>query len=264
MEVSLALTQIKTERDKEKNLQKIKSIIKASKADAIILPEFSNFYVSDLRPEEVYKKADTDDSDFLNEIFYFASNSSKWVILGVYEKSEDFPKTYSTVYVIGPEGKIRLKYRKTHLFRALGYDESLYLKPSDNGFSVFEINGIKAGIMICYEIRFPEIARTLALKGAEALIVPSAWLKGYNKEEQWITLAKARAMENTTYVLTSNQIDNIYTGITLAVDPLGIIKARASETEETIEVKISRDRLESVRSALPLLEQRRPELYRLQ
>ncbi|MDP8022856.1 MAG: carbon-nitrogen hydrolase family protein [Nitrososphaeria archaeon] len=263
MELSLALAQIKTEKEKGKNLQKIKSIIKESKAEVIIFPEFSDFYVSDLKPEEVYKNAETEDSEFLNEIFYYASENRKWVILGVYEKSEDFPKTYSAVYVIEPEGKIRLKYRKTHLFKALGYDESVYLKQSDNTLSVFEINGIKAGLMICYEIRFPEIARSLALKGAEALIVPSAWLRGYNKEEQWITLAKARAMENTAYVLTSNQIGNIYTGITLSVDPAGVIKARASEIEEVIEVKISKDRVNKVRSALPLLEQRRPELYKL-
>ncbi len=264
MELSFALAQIMTEKEKDKNLLKIKNIIKNSETDAIVFPEFSNFYASDLKPEEVYKNAETDESDFLNEIIYLASNSKKWVILGVYEKSEDFPKTYSSVYVIEPEGKILSKYRKTHLFRALGYDESLYLKPSNNGFSVFEINGIKIGLMICYEIRFPEVARSLALKGAEVIIAPSAWLKGYNKEEQWITLAKARAMENTAYLLTSNQIGNIYTGITVAVDPAGIIKARASECEEIVEVKISKDRLRLVRNTLPLLEQRRPELYKFQ
>ncbi len=263
MELSFTLAQIRTEKEKEKNLEKIETIIENSKDDIIVFPEFSNFYVSDLTPEEVYKNAEFDESDFLNKVAATALQNKKWVILGVYEKSEEFPKTYSTVYVIGPDGKIKLKYRKTHLFEALGYDESIYLKRSNNKFKVFEINGIKIGLLICYEIRFPEVARSLALSGAEIIIIPSAWLKGYNKEEQWLTLVKARAMENTVYVLTSNQIGNIYTGITLAADPMGIIKARASEIEETIEVKISEDRLKSVRKNIPLLEQRRPELYEL-
>ncbi len=261
--LSIELAQIETSREKEKNLSKIENIIKSSKADMIVFPEFSNFYVSDLKPEEVYEMAETDNSNFMDKIISISMDNKKWVIIGVYEKSEEYPKVYSTVYVIEPEGKIRAKYRKTHLFRALGYDESSYLKPSDNSFVVLKINDIKLGIMVCYEVRFPEIARSLALNGAEVIIIPSAWLKGYNKEDQWITLTKSRAMENTVYVLSSNQIGNIYTGITLAIDPAGIIKARASENEETIEVKINRERLDQVRKYLPLLNQRRPELYKL-
>ncbi|MGC9144941.1 MAG: carbon-nitrogen hydrolase family protein [Nitrososphaeria archaeon] len=261
--LSIELAQIETSREKEKNLSKIESIIKSSKANMIVFPEFSNFYVSDLKPEEVYEMAETDNSNFMDKIISISMDNKKWVIIGVYEKSEEYPKVYSTVYVIEPEGKIRAKYRKTHLFRALGYDESSYLKPSDNSFVVLKINDIKLGIMVCYEVRFPEIARSLALNGAEVIIIPSAWLKGYNKEDQWITLTKSRAMENTVYVLSSNQIGNVYTGITLAIDPAGIIKARASENEETIEVKINRERLDQVRKYLPLLNQRRPELYKL-
>ena len=249
--------------DKGENIKKIERFVEASKANAVVFPEFSNFYIDNFSPEEAYKMGEDESSDFIKEVERLAKKHEKWMIVGVYEKSEDYPKLYSTAFVINPKGEIELKYRKTHIFRALGQDESKYLKGSDNPLTVFSLEGFKVGLMICYEIRFPEIARTLALKGAEVILVPSAWLKGYNKEEQWITLAKARAMENVLYVLTSNQIGNAYAGISLGVDPMGVLKARAGEGEESLSVEVSKEKIKEARKLLPLLEQRRKELYQL-
>jgi predicted amidohydrolase len=160
-------------------------------------------------------------------------------------------------------GEIINVYRKTHLYDAFGYKESASVQPSDNPFKIFDFHGLKFGVMVCYEVRFPEIARTMALKGADAILIPSAWVKGYNKEDHWLTLIKARALENTVYIATSNQIGNIYTGITSCVDPLGVIIHRMNETEGFIVGEISKQRIIEARMVLPTLIQRNNKLYEL-
>ncbi|MGC9209246.1 MAG: carbon-nitrogen hydrolase family protein [Nitrososphaeria archaeon] len=263
MSLSISLVQMESSEDKQENLKKVTRVIDSSPSEMIVFPEFTNFNPSGMSPYEAYENAELESSEFLTALSEKARDKGKWVVIGVYERSESPPKMYSTAFVIGPDGKQVVRYRKTHLFRALGFDESTLLRQSDNPLVTFEVKGFRVGVMICYEIRFPEIARTLSLKGADVIVVPAAWLKGYNKEEQWITLASARAMENTVYVLTANQIGRAYTGIALAADPAGVIKARASEGEEVLNVLVSASRIAEVRESLPLLRQRRPELYRV-
>ena len=79
----------------------------------------------------------------------------------------------------------------------------------------------KLGILICYDLRFPEMSRTLASSGSEIIIAPSAWVKGKSKEEHWITINKTRAIENGCYMVSPDQIGNIYCGRSMVVDPYG-------------------------------------------
>lgn len=261
----VALAQMATSPYKEENLKKIASIMGGlSGASLVVFPEFSNLLAPPGMPmERLYDESEYDGSPFLEEVGRLAKNRGVHVALGVYERSDDPPRVHSSVYVIGPDGHTRAKYRKSHLFEALGYRESEQLKPGDGPPAMVDVDGFRLGIIVCYEMRFPELARYAALSGADALVVPSAWYKGYNKEEQWMTLVRARALENTMYVLTSNQIGNSFAGVTVAADPMGIIVARATEEEGVVEVALSRDRIRRVREALPVLAQRRPELYEL-
>lgn len=179
----------------------------------------------------------------------------------MYESIEKQAKTYNTTITTNAEGEIINVYRKTHLYDAFNFKESDYLLPSDNKLQIFEYNGFMIGTMVCYEVRFPEMVRTLALKGAEVIVVPSAWVRGYNKKEHWLTLVKTRALGNTVYLVSSNQIGNIYTWISCFVDPFGLIVQRATDQEGLILDEASKDRLNRVRELLPVLAQRNRAIY---
>ncbi|MGC8557870.1 MAG: nitrilase-related carbon-nitrogen hydrolase, partial [Nitrososphaeria archaeon] len=242
-------------------LKRVKKLIHEAHGHAgmIVFPEYTNFFAAqDISRNDLYEMSDS--TGFINEVKSAAVKHQIGVVIGVYERA-DRPAVHSTVYFIKPDGEIGIKYSKSHLFNAFGSSELERLVPSSDMPAVFEFLGFKFGIMICYEIRFPEIARRMALMGADALIVPSAWYRGFNKEDQWETMVKARAMENTVYVLTSNQIGNSFTGITMVADPAGIVVSRATEEEGLLYAELSRERIDKVRSAMPLLRQRRPELY---
>jgi len=119
----------------------------------------------------------------------------------------------------------------------------------------------KIGMMICYDLRFPEMSRSLAVSGSEVLVAPSAWVKGKMKEEHWLTINKTRAIENGCYVVAPDQVGNAYCGRSIVVDPYGKIlldmKKRQGIGYATIDLKKVRD----TRKALPLLVNRRTDVY---
>jgi predicted amidohydrolase len=119
------------------------------------------------------------------------------------------------------------------------------------------------GLMICYDLRFPELSRILTLKGANVLVAPSAWVQGEMKEEHWQTMVKARAIENGSYVVAPDQVGNIYCGRSLAVDPFGVVLADMGKREGVEIVEIDEQRVKQVRSSLPLLRNRRSDIYSL-
>ena len=243
-----------------------KYISKASKAhaDVIVFPEgFMFYYGMNDSLKERSEKSEPVDGPFVKEVSKQARNYGINVVFGMNEKVTNELRTYNTTLTIGRSGEVIDIYRKTHLYDAFNMKESEKNIPSNNELKVYDVEGFKIGTIVCYEVRFPEMARTLALKGVEILIVPSAWVKGYNKEDNWLSVIKTRAMENTIYVGTSNQIGNIYTGISSFVDPLGIILSRANEQEGMIFGTASKERLSYAMDLLPLIHQRNTEVYDL-
>ncbi|PSO07307.1 hypothetical protein B9Q04_11595 [Candidatus Marsarchaeota G2 archaeon BE_D] len=263
----IACTQLVSERSKEENLLKIEKFAKKAKsygARMVVFPEvFMCYFTPDEPLEKRAKQAEGLNGHFVKSVSRISKEQGVSITVGMHETVEGSLKTYNTTITTDENGEIINVYRKTHLYDAFNYKESAFNQPSNNPFKVFDFDGFKVGVMVCYEARFPEIARTLALKGAEVILIPSAWVKGYNKEDHWLTLVKARAVENTTYIATSNQIGNIYTGITSFVDPLGIILHRMNETEGVILGEVSRERLTEARMTLPVLSQRNNTLYEL-
>jgi predicted amidohydrolase len=116
--------------------------------------------------------------------------------------------------------------------------------------------------MVCYELRFPEIARQFALQGADILFVPAGWVAGSMKEDHWQTLIRARAIENTMFVCGANLVGDIFSGRSIIVDPMGVILASAGEEETLIVSDIDLDRIRRVREKLPSVRHRKPEFYR--
>ncbi|WP_434750605.1 carbon-nitrogen family hydrolase [Paenibacillus amylolyticus] len=168
---------------------------------------------------------------------------------------------YNTMYVYNQEGTEVSRYDKLHLFRLM--DEEKYLEPGAQP-EMFELgNGLTAGASICYDIRFPELARTLALNGARALIVPAEWPNP--RLHHWRTLLTARAIENQMYVIACNRVgkggDTEFFGHSLIIDPWGEIVAEGGEGEEIVSGVIRPSLVDEVRGRIPVFEDRRPSIY---
>ena len=186
-----------------------------------------------------------------------------WVICGMSEKVEDpsDPRKYNTTVVINSEGELVGSYRKTHLYDAFGYKESAANKPGDKFFEPIDTPFGKIGLFVCYEVRFPEVARYQRSKGADIIIMPTAWIAGKLKSHHFQTLITARAIENTVYMLACDLCDENCIGESVVVDPMGVTIANAGEGEGLISAVIDTDRIEAVRKKLPAYKDRRPELY---
>ncbi len=163
----------------------------------------------------------------------------------------------SNLGVVCDAGEIVHVYDKLHLYDAFTARESDRIAPGSQPPGVFAIDGVRFGLLTCYDIRFPEPARALAVAGTDALLLPAAWARGPLKESHWHTMVTARALENTMYVLAAGECGVKHCGLSLAVDPLGVVLSSAAEDEAGIVAEISAARIEHARRVLPVLANRR-------
>jgi predicted amidohydrolase len=191
-----------------------------------------------------------------------AQEFSLTIVAGVSERDGD--SVYNTQVFIDSTGEIVASYRKTHLFVLPPNDESTCYTPGDTFVSV-PVGGFRFGLSICYDIRFPEVCRTLALEhGANVMVVSSAW--PLPRAAHLRALAVARAIENQSYLVLANRagVDAGVTccGMSAIIDPSGVMIASASEDgEEMITGEISEEVVRSVRERMGVFTHRRPELY---
>ncbi|MBT1175283.1 carbon-nitrogen hydrolase family protein [Bifidobacterium sp. LC6] len=164
----------------------------------------------------------------------------------------------SNVFLTIRDGEIVAAYRKLHLYDAFSAKESAVVKPGETLPPIIDIDGWRVGVMTCYDVRFPEIARSLAVRGADAIVVAAAWGRGPLKEYHWKLMTAARAVENTCYVLACSEVSSRNIGCSRIISPLGEVLAEADDsTAELIAANLDRNALESVRRTLPVLHNRR-------
>ena len=261
----VAVVQFKASTKKNENLKKILNYIsQASKkrAQFCAFPEFMMFYTtSSQTPAQLANQAETISGDFVKSIAKAAKDHSIQVVGTFYEKSKKKNRVYDTSFLINKSGKVISKYRKIHLYDALGFRESDKLASGSKIEKPIKSSVGKLGMLICYDLRFPEMSRTLASAGSEVLVAPSAWVKGENKEEHWLTINKTRALENGCYVIAPDQVGNIYCGRSIVVDPLGKILLDMKKKQGIGFVNISLDKVKKTRKVLPLLKNRRTDIY---
>lgn len=259
------MVQFRASTDKQKNLERILSYISEAarnKANMCAFPEFMMFYTTSKQsPKEVAEMAETIDGDFVTKIASAAKKHCIEIVGTIYEKGKKTNRVYDTAFVISKTGKLLSSYRKIHLYDALGFKESRKLEPGFKISPPVSTSAGKVGMMICYDLRFPEMSRILASSGSEVLVVPSAWVKGEMKEEHWITINKTRAIENGCYVIAPDQVGNIYCGRSLVVDPYGKILLDMKKKQGVGFAEISLDMVKQTRRALPLLRNRRTDVY---
>jgi len=261
----VAIVQFKASTDKKQNLKKIINYTEnASKkgAELCAFPEFMMFYTSSSQTsKELSSLAETINGNFVKTIAKAAKKNSIQVVGTFYEKSRKKNRVYDTSFLINKSGKVVSTYRKIHLYDAFGFKESDKLISGSKIIKPSKTSIGKIGMLICYDLRFPEMSRILTTSGSEILVVPSAWVKGEMKEEHWITLNKTRALENGCYVLAPDQVGNIYCGRSLVVDPFGKILLDMKKRQGIAIVNISLDKVKKTRKVLPLLKNRRVDIY---
>jgi len=261
----IAVVQFKASTTKNHNLKKILIYIdKASKkgAELCAFPEFMMFYTSSSQtPRKLASLAETINGNFVKTIANTAKKNSIQVIGTFYEKSKIKNRVYDTSFLINKSGKVVSTYRKIHLYDALGFRESDKIIAGSKIVKPNKTSVGKVGMLICYDLRFPEMSRKLALAGSEILVAPSAWVKGEMKEEHWLTINKTRAIENGCYLIAPDQVGNIYCGRSVVIDPFGKILLDMKKRQGIGIVSISRDKIRKTRKVLPLLKNRRAKIY---
>ena len=261
----VAVAQITSSTEKAENLKAALFITQeahAKGAQLIAFPEFlMAFSPASQTAEELAALAEPVDGPFVTALRDAARSAGISILATIYETSSLPNRVYDSAVWIDDEGGVAAVYRKLHLYDAFGFKESDKFFAGDEVAPPVTNGDARFGMMICYDLRFPEMARMLALAGANVMIAPSGWVQGDLKVEHWETMIKARALENGCYVIAPNQAGNIYTGHSMAVDPLGRVLVDMGEREGLEIIELDLALVDETRQKLPLLKNRRAEVY---
>ncbi|NLY35935.1 MAG: carbon-nitrogen hydrolase family protein [Tissierellia bacterium] len=271
MKFTLAILQIDTQDNKQDNLKKIESLIDEAAekgAQVISMAEMVSYLGKDPR-SNIEKIPGGDSFELLSKK---AKDHALWIHGGsIYEENPQDPKKpFNTTMVINPQGELVSIYRKLHLFD-VHIERGPSVKESDNISAGDEIVTIstdygKWGLCICYDMRFGEMFRLMALDGAEIFFVPANFTLNTGKDH-WESLLRTRAIENSCYVVAAAQIGKkpkfTAYGRSLVVDPWGNIIAQASDTEGILLCEIDLDLPQKVSNQLYTLPNRRSDVYTL-
>ena len=260
----VGVVQFRSGEDKPDNLRRLRALIEraaAEGAELVITPEASmhSFGAGD---ESLAPYAEAIDGPFVRGLAETARDRGITVVAGMFEPVEgDLARAYNTVVAIGPDGKVIGRYRKIHLFDALGWTESKQLVPGPTELLTFPCGDTIVGVLTCYDLRFPELSRALVDAGATLLALPSAWVAGPHKVDQWTSLVHARAIENTAYVAGAAQPPPEYSGHSVVVDPYGITLTELGDDETVAVAEVTAERTTEVRTRMPSLQHRRFSVF---
>jgi predicted amidohydrolase len=222
--------------------------------DLVVLPEaFARDFGeagSDLSPY-----AEPLDGPFAGHLRKLAGSTQTAWLAGMFETAPDAARPLNTLVLA--DGDHEVTYRKIHLYDSFGYQESGTISAGPIEPALTYVRGFPVGLMTCYDLRFPELARALALAGAEALVVPAAWVAGERKVEHWRTLLRARAIENTVWVVGVGQPGPRYSGHSIVVAPDGDVVVEAGEEATVLDAVLDREAVASVRRTNSSLANRR-------
>jgi predicted amidohydrolase len=261
----IAVAQIKSSTIKQENLRTALELIKDVKskgAELIAFPEFlMAFSPAGQSAEELTEVAEAVDGPFVNSLRDAAKTAGVSVVATIYETCSLGNRVYDTAVWIDGGGRLVSVYRKLHLYDAFGFKESDKFYPGEDIAQPVKSGENSFGMMICYDLRFPELARLLTLAGANVIVAPSGWVQGDLKLEHWQTMIKARAVENGCYLIGPGQVGNIYIGHTMVVDPLGRTIVDLGDKEGFEVVNLDLKLVTETREKLPLLKNRRTDVY---
>jgi deaminated glutathione amidase len=263
----IALCQIPVSSDAGVNLGRVRDALAAAAAggaDLAVFPESTLVrFGSDLRAA-----AEPLDGPFCSAVGSACAAAGVAAVLGTFEPAPD-GRVYNTAAAFSADGSLAASYRKLHLFDAFSQHESDLVAPGSS-VVLAPLAGTTVGMQICYDIRFPELTRALAAGGASLVTVSAAWQAGTFKEEHWVTLLRARAIENTVWIAAVGQVPDLGekptrapTGIgrSLLIDPLGVVRADLGPSACVTVAEAELSLVDSVRETLPSLANRREDVF---
>jgi deaminated glutathione amidase len=269
--VKAAAVQLNSTADFDANLATADRLVRAAAADGaelIVLPEKWTAIGSD---EQLRAAAEPLDGPAVSWARAIASELSCDLVAGSFlERIPGEEKLANTCVHVSPSGAVRAVYRKLHMFDVSidgrSYRESDVELPGDEIVLSETASGVELGLAVCYDLRFPELLRILAVGGARIIALPSAFTLPTTRDH-WEVLVRARAIENQAFVIGANQVGphpggNRSGGRSMIVDPWGVVLAQAPDGEHHIVAELDLERQLEIRAQLPALAGRRPEAYR--
>ncbi|HEX8626542.1 MAG TPA: carbon-nitrogen hydrolase family protein [Catenuloplanes sp.] len=262
----VAVCQLNARDDRAANLTVARELLDraaAAGADLAVLPE----YVDHLGPADSAPEPEPVDGEFASFFADAARDLRMWVLAGSFhEVGPDADRTYNTSLVFDRDGRLAATYRKIHLYDVeiagrVSYRESATVAPGGDPV-VVDVEGTRVGLSICYDLRFPELYRQLAVAGgATVLVVPAAFML-HTGRDHWEVLLRARAIENQCFVVAAGQFGDHDPGRTcfgrsMVIDPWGTVLAQAPDTVGMVVVDLDLARLATIREQLPSLANRR-------
>jgi predicted amidohydrolase len=268
--VIAAAVQLNSTADRERNLATADRLTRAAAAagaQLVVLPEKWPCLGT---PEETAVGAEPFDGPALGWARATARELGIELVAGSFaERVEDRDRGSNTSVHVGPDGEIAATYRKLHMFDVqVGgrtYRESEHEAPGEEIVLSATADGVELGLTVCYDLRFPELYRILAVRGARVLTVPAAFTLATTREH-WEVLLRARAIEDQCFVVAPNQIGEHAPGMrsggrSMIVDPWGVVLAQAPDSETFVLAELDLDRQAEIRRTLPSLANRRPQAY---
>jgi predicted amidohydrolase len=262
----VAACQLNSGPDRKVNLDIARELLEQaaeSGADLAVLPEFVDY----LGVASGAPAGEPADGEFGQFFAAAARELGIWVLAGSFrEAGPENGRTYNTSLLFGRDGSLAARYRKIHLYDVeipgrVSYRESAAVAPGEQAM-IHGVEGAQLGLTICYDLRFPDLYRALAVAGATVLVVPAAFM-AHTGRDHWEVLLRARAIENQCYVVAAAQIGDHEPGRTcygrsMVVDPWGTVIAQAPDVTGIITAELDLDRLAAIRTQLPSLANRRP------
>ena len=266
-----AAVQLTATPDRERNLATADRLTREAAgrgAELVVLPEKWSVLGA---PEHIVEGAEPFDGPALRWASAIARELRIDVVAGsIAERVPDAGRGSNTSVHFGPDGEEKAVYRKVHMFDVqVGgktYRESEHEAPGEEVVLSETAGGVELGLSICYDLRFPELYRILAVRGARVLVVPAAFTLATTREH-WEVLLRARAIEDQAFVVAANQVGEHAPGYrsggrSMIVDPWGLVLAQAPDAETFAIAELDLDRQAEVRRTLPSLANRRPAAYR--
>jgi deaminated glutathione amidase len=261
----VAVCQVNSRHDRTANLATAHELLERAAtagADLAVLPE----YVDYLGPADGEPEPEPVDGSFATSFSGAARRLGMWIVAGSFhEIGPDADRTYNTSLVFDRGGELVGSYRKIHLFDVdmrdrVTHRESEHVAPGEKPVTV-EVEGVPMGLSICYDLRFPELYRSLAVAGAQLVVVPAAFT-AHTGRDHWEPLLRARAIENQCYVVAAGQTGDHEPGRTcygrsMVIDPWGTVIAQVPDGVGIAVAELDFERLGRIRQELPSLANRR-------